>query len=98
MFYYNYTFTNSLNNQQYRDIIKIIQEKYLDGLSINISTQSIIDQNKTVLNIENTMELKIHYISTNSNIIQTLSTYKETSANKKMKALEKKQTELRNKL
>lgn len=98
MFYYNYTFTRNLNNQQLRDIIKIIQEKYLNGLSINICTQSIIDENQTVLDIENTMELKINYICTNSNIIQSLNIYNETSANKKMKSLEKKQTELRNKL
>ncbi|MGZ2368989.1 hypothetical protein ACXR6G_04325 [Ancylomarina sp. YFZ004] len=98
LFYYNYTFTRNLNNQQLRDIIRIIQEKYLDGLSIDICTQSIIDQNQTVLDIENTMELKIHYIYTNSNIIQSLNIYKETSANKKVKSIEKKLTELRNKL
>lgn len=96
MFYYNYTFSNYLNNQQYQNIIKIIQEKYLDGLSIDTDRQSIVDQHKTVLNIENTIELKIHYISTSSDIIQTLSTYKESCANKKLKSIEKNHNELRN--
>jgi hypothetical protein len=98
MFYYNYTFTDYSNNQQLRDIIEIIQEKYLDGLPMDIYTQNIIDQDQTVLSIENTMELRIHYISTKSSIIQTLSNYKETSTNMKVKAREKKQNDLKNKL
>lgn len=98
MFYYNYTFTSYLNNQQHCDIIKIIQEKYLNGLSIDVCVQSVVDQNKTILSVENVMELKIHYICLSSNIIQNLAIYKETSANKKMKSIERNRDDLRIKL
>lgn len=98
MFYYNYTFTDYSNTQQLQDIIKIIQEKYLDGLPMDIYTQSIVDKDETVLSIENTMELRIHYISTKSSIIQTLSNYRETSTNMEVKTREKNQNDLKNKL
>jgi hypothetical protein len=98
MFYCNYTFTACLNRKQNQDIIKIIQEKYVKDLPIDISTQNIIDTNHTVVSIENSMELKIHYICTQSSCIQTLCSLKKTSENRKMKALKRKHRELINQL
>lgn len=98
MFYCNYTFTSFLNHKQHQEITKIIQEKYLDGLPIDTDTQSIIDTDQTQLVVENGLELKIHYISTNSAPIKALSVHQETHTNKKVRVMARMQHELRTNL
>lgn len=94
LFYYNYTFTNNLNNQQRQEIIKIIQEKYLQDILFDASKQNIIDENHTQIHIENSLELKIHYLNTMNNAVQVMNIYKKTQENEKHKNTWKKRAEL----
>ena len=94
MFYYNYTFTNNLNNQQRQEIIKIIQEKYSQDSLFDASKQDIIDEYHTQIHIENSLELKIHYLNTMNNAVQVMSIYKKNQENEKHKNTWKKRAEL----
>lgn len=94
LFYYNYTFTNNLNNQQRQEIIKIIQEKYSQDSLFDASKQDIIDENHTQIHIENSLELKIHYLNTMNNAVQVMSIYKKNQENEKHKNTWKKRAEL----
>ena len=98
LFYYNYTFTSNLNNLERQEIINIIQEKYLENELFDESKHIIIDTNGTILHIENSLELKIHYINTNDDIVQLLSIYKQQQEKKQYKIVEQKRKELMKKL
>ncbi len=63
LFFYNYTFSNVSDNDK-RNIISTIQEKYLNGvLPFDCSNQSIIDNYDNHVLVDNGMEFTINYIS-----------------------------------
>ena len=94
LFYYNYTFASNINNQQKQEIIKIIQDKYLHDCLLDESKQTIIDENQTILLIENSLELKIHYVNIMDNVIQVMNIYKKHHEEKKYTYAWKKREEL----
>lgn len=98
MFYYKYTFTDQLNQQKQEAILKIVQEKYLDPSSADGEMQNIIDEDQNLIVIENVMELRIHYICTRSSAYQTLLNHRRTTTNRRLKALDRIQHELRRQL
>ncbi len=94
LFYYNYTFRSNITNQQKQEIIKIIQDKYLQDCLLDESKQNIIDENQTILQIENSLELKIHYMNAMDNVVQVMNIYKKYQEKEKYKNLWKKREEL----
>jgi len=94
IFYYNFTFTGSINNDQRQDIIKIIEDKYLDGRLINVTNEIIIDANQTILHIDNSLDLKIHYMNVSSDIIDLIKSYKNKYNKERKQILENKRDEL----
>jgi len=98
LFYYSYTFAESLTSDQKSDIIKILCEKYLSGQFINLSRHIIIDNNQTCVYVEDTLELKIHYLNKNNHIVYYLNSEKNNHIIDKKIKIEKMREELYNEL
>jgi hypothetical protein len=98
LFYYNYTFADSLSSSQKLDIIKILCEKYLSGQLIHISNHIIFDNNETNIYVEDTLELKIHYLNTNNHLVKYLNVAKNDQIIDKKIKMEKMREELYNEL
>lgn len=79
LFYYKYSFSQSenINCKHKQKIIKIIQDKYLHGAAIDITSQNIIDKNQTILKIEDNVNFNIHYANFSSATFKELMNYRE---------------------
>lgn len=78
LFYIKYIFSYLTENQK-KEIIKVIQGKYLKGESLTIETELIIDEFNNGLTISQDSHFNIEYLALNSDFITDLNHFKTLS-------------------
>ena len=78
LFYIKYIFSYLTENQK-KEIIKVIQGKYLKGESLTIETELITDEFNNGLTISQDSHFNIEYLALNSDFITDLNHFKTLS-------------------
>ena len=98
LFYFKYAFSGNISELDKQTMIEIIQNKYLNGCKIDISSQNIVDSSQTILQIEDGVNFNFYYSNLNSQVFQKLNRHKQNYDRRKSKEKEIKVEELRKKL
>jgi len=74
LFLYTYTFSY-LNLEDKNEIIQILKEKYLEGKSKDIINNYIVDKNKNIILLEDSIDFSIYYSYKNNIALEMILEY-----------------------
>ena len=77
LFYFSFHFPYLSNDSEKQDVIRSIEDKYLDGRNFNYNEFDIEDENRTIISIDDCFILKINHVCLSSDFFSELSSFKE---------------------
>jgi hypothetical protein len=97
LFYYTFTFSLNLETQK-NEIIRIFEKKYSKGNEIDVNNQYIKDKHQSVVIVDNSLELKIHYLNSTSAILSLIHLQEQLKKQRESKSVKKLEKEVYNTL
>ncbi len=77
LFYFSFHFPYLTNDSDKQDVIRSIEDRYLDGRNFSYNEFDIEDDNRTIISIDDCFILKINYVCLSSDFFRELSSFKE---------------------